>query len=131
MTPDEEKTFLHYVFDVAWADGNLGQEEAEILATMLAGLELDEEEAARFQTWFTQPPPVPDWTLAETDRDFARQLVRQAMVMAGVDLAYSMEEIAYLGMLRERIGMSEETFQGIWKEVEEALARGLGTEENV
>ncbi len=124
MTPDEQMTFMQYLFDVAWADGSLEQEEAEILSTILSGIELSDENAASLQNWFEHPPEEPDWSMAKDNAELGDMLMRQALVLAGADLEYTADEMSYLELLRERLGMEEDRYHTIWKGVEKLLAQG-------
>ena len=124
MSPEEQVTFLQYLFDAAWADGALASEEAEILSTILSGIEASDDELTRIRAWFDSAPPEPDWAVARGNAELSEILMRQAMVLAGSDLEYSQDEMAYLERLRERLGMDEAVYHGIWQRVERLLGQG-------
>lgn len=124
MMPEEQMTFMHYLFDVAWADGSLEREEAEILSTILSGIDLSDDDASTLRGWFEEPPPEPDWSLAQDNQELGDMLMRQSLVLAGADLEYTADEMSYLARLRDRLGMEEDRYHAIWKGVETLLAQG-------
>jgi len=124
MTPDDRMNVMHYLFATAWADGTLAEEEGEILATILSGMELGDEELGLVKMWFRARPEEPDWTLLKETPDLQEIVIRQAMVLAGSDLTYDIEEVKFLEKLRDLTGMENSRFQKIWQDVEQLLAQG-------
>ncbi len=124
MKVEDRMGMMQYLFAAAWADGALAEEEGEILATLLSGMDLDENELARVREWFANPPAEPDWGVLAQMPEMQEAIVRQAMVLAGSDMSYSVEEIQYLEKLRDRVGMANDRFQAIWQDVERLLMQG-------
>ena len=124
MTSEQRLLFLQYLFATAWADGELADEEREILRTMIYGAELSPETAQICSGWFDQRPDEPDWEYLARDSAMRTIMMRQAMVLAGSDMEFSSSEIAYLDRLRERTQMDTDEYYSIWKEVEKLLAQG-------
>ena len=96
MTPEEKFTFVHYLFAAAWGDGHLTGEETEILQTILAGTDLSAEASATVSAWYHEAPPEPDWEFVKNDSEMRSILMRQAMVLAGSDMVFNIEEIQYI-----------------------------------
>lgn len=128
MTSEQRLLFLQYLFAAAWSDGEIAEEEREILRTMIYGAELTAETAAICSDWFTTRPSEPDWEALANDSVMRTIMMRQAMVLAGSDMEYSASEIAYLDRLRERTQMEADEYYSIWKEVEGLLAQGRAKE---
>lgn len=126
MKVEDRMGMMQYLFAAAWADGGLAEEEGEILATLLSGMELEEDELSTVRQWFSSPPAEPNWSVLANMPEMQEAIIRQAMVLAGSDLSYSVEEIQFLEKLRDRVGMSNDRFQGIWKDVERLLMQGRG-----
>ena len=124
MTSEQRLLFLQYLFAAAWSDGELAEEEREILRTMIYGAELREDMAKICDGWFGERPEEPDWSQLAEDTEMRNIMMRQAMVLAGSDMEFSAAEISYLDRLRERTGMEEAEYYAIWKEVEGLLAQG-------
>lgn len=128
MTPAERMNVMHYLFAAAWADGELAEEEGEILATILSGIDLSDDELVLVRAWFYARPSEPDWEMLKSNAELQEIVVRQAMVLAGSDLSYVIEEVKFLEKLRDLTGMKNEVFQGIWQDVERLLAHGRGSQ---
>jgi len=128
MAPDERLKILHFLFAAAWADGELADEEGDILATLLSTIEMGDEELERVREWFSKPPPAPDWLTLSEDPETSEAVVRQALVLAGADLTYSLDEIQFLERLRKLAGIADVRFQTMWREVEQLLVQGRASE---
>ena len=128
MTPHERLKIVHFLFAAAWADGELAQEEGDILATLLSTIELEPGELDRVQGWFSAAPPSPDWTSLSQDPETSEAVVRQALVLAGADLTYSLDEIQFLERLRKLAGLDDARFHAMWREVEQLLVQGRRTD---
>lgn len=124
MTPAERLKIVHFLFAAAWADGQLGQEEGDILATLLSSVELTEAELEGVQAWFKAEPPAPDWSSLNNDPTTREAVLRQAMVLTGADLSYSVDEVNFLERLARLAGIENDRFQAIWREVETLLVQG-------
>ncbi len=124
MAPDERLKIVHFLFAAAWADGELAHEEGDILATLLSTIDLEARELAHVQTWFSTAPPSPDWSSLSSDPATSEAVVRQALVLAGADLTYSLDEIQFLERLRKLAGLDDVRFHAIWREVEQLLVQG-------
>lgn len=124
MTPAERLKIVHFLFAAAWADGQLGPEEGDILATLLSTVELTEAELEGVQSWFSSEPPAPDWSSLNNDPVTREAVLRQAMVLTGSDLSYSVDEVEFLERLARLAGIENDRFQAIWREVEALLVQG-------
>lgn len=124
MTREERLKIVHYLFAAAWADGALSNEEGEMLATLLSAIAMPPDELAQVKPWFSQPPASPDWNSLAGDPTTSEAVLRQAMVLTGSDLSYSVDEIQFLERLGRLAGVSQERFQTMWREVEALLVQG-------
>lgn len=128
MAPGERLKIVHFLFAAAWADGELAAEEGDILATLLSTIELDADELERVRSWFSTAPPSPDWSTLSSDPETSEAVVRQALVLAGADLTYSLDEIQFLERLRKLAGLDDVRFHAMWREVEQLLVQGRTSE---
>ena len=128
MSSEQKLQFLHFLFASAWSDGELVTEEREILQTILSGVDLPKEAVNHVWAWFEEAPEEPNWEDLREDPVMREVFMRQAMVLAGSDMVFNIEEIQYLDRLREKTGMEEADYQSLWKDVEKLLAQGMATE---
>ena len=126
MTSDERLKIVHFLFAAAWADGELAKEEGDILATLLSSLSFTSDELRVVEPWFRAAPPAVDWGTLHGDNELREAILRQALVLAGADLTYSIEEVEFLERLRVKAGIENARFQEIWREVETLLVLGRG-----
>lgn len=115
MTSIDMNDVFQTLFAVAWADGELKERER----TFLADLVQRSEEASGVTHWFTNAPPQPDWDQLRDAPDTARAVLRQAVYMAAADETVQYEETMLLERLREQLGLSEQEFHQILREVEQ------------
>jgi tellurite resistance protein len=106
------------LFAVAWADGELREQERNFLGDLVHR----SEAGAQASAWFKQAPPEPDWQALRADDESASAVLRQAMYMAAADETIQYEETLLLDRLREQLGLSEDDFRRIQQEVEQAHA---------
>lgn len=112
---------LQYVFALAWADGHFDPVEREFLAGLLDRAGLDDASYMEAVAWLERAPQEPDWALLQSQPNVAQDVLRQAMLLAMLDLSVSLEEMAFLEELRDRIGLSEADFWRLQQEVEQII----------
>ncbi len=118
MTSIDMKDVFQTLFAVAWADGQLREHERTFLADLVHRSAAGSEALG----WFDQAPPEPDWHGLRADHDTAVAIVRHAADMAAADDTIQYQETQLLERLREQLGLSEQDFQAIMVEVEQAHA---------
>lgn len=111
------KDVFQTLFAVAWADGELRERER----TFLMDLVQRSDQAGEVTGWFSEPPPALNWE-GYRDEETAVALVRQAAYMAAADATVQFEEVELLERLRSQLGLIEQQFHGLLKEVEQERA---------
>ncbi len=129
MSSEQKLQFLHFLFASAWSDGELVTEEREILQTILSGVDLPKDAVNHVWAWFEEAPEEPNWEDLKEDPVMREVFMRQAMVLAGSDMVFNIEEIQYLDRLREKTGMEEAEYHSLWSDVEKLLAQGMSNTE--
>lgn len=122
MTNDEKVTFFQCLFAIAWTDGEIGEQENAILATLFNNVSLADDQRDVVSRWFDTEPPEPDWSIPAADAAMRESLVSQVFLIAASDGVVNAAEIAMLDRLRDRLGMPNDEFQSIAVEVEKMLA---------
>ncbi len=122
MQQEFKKTCIQYIFGLAWSDGHFDPVEREFLATLVDRADLSHDDYMEVITWLEQAPPDPNWALLRHQPEIATDVLKQAMLLAMLDMSVSVEESAFLDKLRNHIGMSQQDFWAIQAEVEKIIA---------
>jgi uncharacterized membrane protein YebE (DUF533 family) len=99
------ETIIKSLIAVAWADGRVGDEERELIDTVLEAYELAEEDAGRIREWASSHKSLDQIDfggLAEGDRFL---LLQQAVYVTYIDGVQTDDELALLRDLAARIGI--------------------------
>lgn len=117
MRSIDMKDVFQTLFAVAWADGELRERER----TCLTDLVQRSDQAGDVIGWFTEPPSEPNWE-GYRDEETTVALVRQAAYMAAADETVQFEEVELLERLRAQLGLADQQFHDVLKEVERQRA---------
>ena len=98
---------LRLLAAVGWADGELAESEAAALERMINASDLDDDERATARTWLSAAVEL-DTAAVEGLNDNQRLMTYQAALrMAMSDDEFAESERAFLGRVREALGLSE------------------------
>lgn len=122
MKHEFKKTCVQYIFGLAWSDGHFDPVEREFLSTMVDRADLPQEQYMEVIQWLEEPPPEPNWAILTQQPKIAQDVLRQAMLLAMLDMSVSVEESAFLERLKEQIGMTQAEFWAIQADVEKIIA---------
>ncbi len=100
---------IHTLAALAWADGEIGEEEAATLRRFIASFSLSDEDRAKAASWLDTSVELDTSGIAELPegRKLAMYQVAARMAVADEDIGES--ERATLERLREALGLSEDT----------------------
>lgn len=122
MGEDIKKACVHYVIALAWSDGSMDPVERDFLQGLIERAALSSADRAQLEGWLDTAPPEPHWETLTKREDLAEDVLRQAMILACMDMSVTAKEMAFLHRLREKIGMEEMAFYRIQQEVERVIA---------
>lgn len=122
MQHEFKKTCIQYIFGLAWSDGHFDPVEREFLSTLVDRADLPHDEYMEVITWLESAPPEPNWGLLRQQPQIAQDVLRQAMLLAMLDMSVSVEESAFLEKLKDHIGMTQADFWRIQADVEKIIA---------
>ena len=122
MNLTEKYALIRGLFEIAWIDGEIQDEERNILRILVSNLELGEENDKEVQSWFDQPPEGDDTWAALAHEETAELAMQRVLMVAAADLTMQWEELQLLDDVREKLGVSQKRFDEIALEVERSLA---------
>lgn len=118
-----ERKLLEALFAVAWSDGRLRDDERRYLSGALDHGEFDIDVVRTARGWLDAPPSdPPDFDALSAKVDVAVAVLREAMRLAAADDTVQFEELQILERLRGALGISQDTFHAIQREVEQEHA---------
>jgi uncharacterized membrane protein YebE (DUF533 family) len=88
---------------VAWADGKIAGEEAELIETLLQVFQATPSEAHEIRLFAKQPRNLEDVPLTDLAADDRRVLLHYAVLITFVDREQSAAEKEFLGRLAARL----------------------------
>ena len=125
MVEDLKKTCVHCVLAVAWADDDLNKVERDFLVGLIERTGLSSDARQELMGWLDSPPPDPDWSMLSAHPTLGEDILRQALILACMDMTVTAKEMSFLHRLREHIGMDELVFYRVQRDVEEIIAKQL------
>ena len=115
MRSIEMRDVFQTLFAVAWADGELREDERTLLSDLIQRSEVGGEVGH----WFDEAPDEPNWGALKDNAVAASAIMRQAMHMAAADQSVQYEETLLLERLRKKLGLSEQQLASLQREVEQ------------
>lgn len=115
-----ETLFLHYLFSLAWADGEMQESERTFLERLVSTMDLDEVAAKEVNAWFDAPPEEEaDWDGLSAHYALRDGLMERALLLSGADRVVQLAEMQLLERLKFRLGYDDEAYFRIVKKVED------------
>lgn len=121
-----KKICIQYIIAMAWVDGKFYEVERDFLVSLIQRAQFEPATRAEVDRWLTQAPPEPNWETIKSQPAIAKDVLRQAMLLAMLDMTVTANEMALLQKLRTQLEMSEQDFWALQSEVEQIIAAQLG-----
>ena len=102
-----QEAMLKALVAVAWADGQLKNEENEVLEALIAAFELSPDDANQVREYAKTPRGLETIPLTELSRADRMTLVQHAVVLSFVDGHQDAKETQMLRELVKRVKLSE------------------------
>jgi len=109
---------------IAWADGHLAEEEAEVLEAMLSTFQIGEEGASLMREYAKTPRSLDDVPVAELAIPERELLLRHAVILSHIDGGQDAEERAVIDAVVRKLEIPEAEARELIEEAE-AEARDL------
>jgi tellurite resistance protein len=100
---EQDRAILKSLVSVAWADGRVTSEEADIIEAILQAFEATPEDAAEMRAYAKTQRTLADIPLTDLSADDRRLLVQHAVLLTFIDGAQSPEEKTLLAELCEKL----------------------------
>ncbi|MEC9400374.1 MAG: hypothetical protein VYE40_03410 [Myxococcota bacterium] len=125
MVEDLKKTCVQCVLAVAWADNEMNKVERDFLVGLIERAGFGSAAREELMAWLDEPPPEPNWSHLSENPELGEDILRQALILACMDMTVTAKEMSFLHRLREHIGMDELVFYRVQRDVEEIIAKQL------
>lgn len=120
---DFQEAMVKSLVAVAWADGRVDAEEAEVIEALLAAFEITGEDADVLRDYAKTPRTLEDIDLTELSAGDRRMLLQHAVILSFVDGEQSEKELAVLDDLAAKLKIPADEAQALLKESAERARR--------
>ncbi len=120
---DFQEAMVKSLVAVAWADGRVDAEEAEVIEALLAAFEISGEDADGLREYAKSPRTLEDIDLTELSAGDRRMLLQHAVILSFVDGEQSEKELAILDELAAKLKIPAEEAKGLLTESAERAKR--------
>ena len=105
---EQNMAILKSLVVVAWADGNVAEEEKEVIEALLQAFEATPSEVALIHEYAAEPKTLADIPLTDMDGDDRRVLLQHAVLLTFIDGEQAESEKKLLGDLGEKLRIPTE-----------------------
>ncbi len=104
---DYQDAMLKSLVAIAWADGHLADEEAEVIEALVSTFELNEGDAAKVREYAKTKRTLEDVPVTELSADDRRLLLQHAVVLSYIDGGQSESELDVIDQLVDKLKIPE------------------------
>lgn len=105
---DHQEAMVKSLVAVAWADGRMDDEEAEVIEALLSAFEVKGEDAESIRTYAQEPRTLEDVPLTDLSAHDRRLLLQHAVIVTYIDGQQTDDEVKVLGELAGRLHIPED-----------------------
>lgn len=105
---EQDKAIVKSLIGIAWADGRVATEEAEVIEALLQAFGANESEADELREYAKSPRTLDDIPLCDLSADDRRVLLQHAVLLTFADGEQSASERAALSKLAEKLRIPED-----------------------
>ncbi len=110
---DQNLAILKGLVSVAWADGRVAEEEAEVIDALLGAFEASPSERVEIRNFARTPKTLDDIPITDLSFDDRRVLFQHAVLLTFIDGEQAPEERALLAQLCRRLNIAEPEGQAL------------------
>lgn len=122
----ENMAIVKSLVSVAWADGEYGEKEREMVDALLEAFEASPEEAASLREYAKTPRKLEDVPLEDLSPDDMRVLVQHAVLLTFVDGRQDDKEIEFVKELAFFLGIPSEESKALIAAAETRALKHIG-----
>jgi len=104
---DQNLAILKGLVSVAWADGRVAEEEAEVIEALLGAFEASPSERVEIRSFARTPKTLEDIPITDLSFDDRRLLYQHAVLLTFIDGEQDPQERALLAQLCQRLNIPE------------------------
>ncbi len=104
---DQNLAILKGLVSVAWADGRVAEEEAEVIEALLGAFEATPSERVEIRSFARTPKTLEDIPITDLSFDDRRLLYQHAVLLTFIDGEQAPQERALLAELCQRLNIPE------------------------
>jgi uncharacterized tellurite resistance protein B-like protein len=122
----ENIAIIKSLVSVAWADGDYGDKEREMVDALLDAFGATPEEAASVRDYAKTPRKLQDVPIEELSPDDVRVLVQHAVLLTFIDGRQDDTEIAFVRELASYLGIPPEEAKALISAAETRALKHIG-----
>lgn len=121
----ENAAILKALVSVAWADGDYGQQEREMLDALLVAFDASDDQSKELRTYAETKRSLDDVPIEELSSDDLRVLVQHAVLLTFIDGSQNEKEKGFVQELARYIGIPDAEATQLIASAEERAKRNL------
>lgn len=110
---------------VAWADGQMDKEEAEVIEALIAAFQLDGTDADGIREFAKTPRKLEDIPLGDLSFHDRQMLIQHAVILTYIDGKQTDDEVAVLNQLKEALHIPDDQAEQLMGEATNRAKRLL------
>jgi tellurite resistance protein len=121
----ENAAILKALVSVAWADGDYGQQEREMLDALLVAFDASDDQSKELRTYAETKRTLDDIPIEDLSADDLRVLVQHAVLLTFIDGSQNEKEKGFIQELARYIGIPDAEATQLISSAEERAKRNL------
>ena len=122
----ENMAILKSLVSVAWADGEFGEPERQLVEAFLEAFDATPEQAAEVLAYAATQKTLEDVPVDERSPDDIRVLINHAVLLAFVDGKQDDREIAFIEKLAQHVGIPDAEARTLIESAETRALKHIG-----
>lgn len=122
----ENMAIVKSLVSVAWADGEYGAPEREMVEALLVAFDASPEQATELKTYAETKRSLEDVPVDELSPDDIRVLINHAVLLAFVDGKQDDQEIEFIEKLAKYVGIPDDEAKELIESAETRALKHIG-----
>jgi tellurite resistance protein len=121
----ENVAILKSLVSVAWADGDFGPPEKEMIDALLVAFDASEDQAKEVRAYAETHRTMQDIPIEDLSPDDLRVLIHHAVLLTFIDGTQNEKEKAFVVEMAKYLGLPEAEIEGLIESAEQRAKRNL------
>lgn len=105
---DYQEAMLKSLVAVAWADGRVAEEEAEVIEALLSAFEIGDDDAKEIREYAKTPRAIDDIPITDLSASDRRTLLQHAVILTYIDGTQDDKEKEVLSALTTKLRIPDD-----------------------